>query len=262
MNLAEKRQMITEQVCKTFDILDPTKTNSNNFHEKFDSMSDAQFIAYFKTLVANPKTHLYFEIEAFKDKREPSFDIVEKAADFVGEKYCKIYDYIAFPHLSDDPSKPVVTTNKIFNGYINMRRVQQIVNHKTHIPTDNDKRDPKTGQVTQESKAARVSDAEHFGMICQGMPNVLKEMFGPRGGDAVMRSEMEQAIASGGSVTLGELTDSKVNKTSLNTANVYYLAAALETDLITKNGVLPRTLFDMNKDAKTLKRNEGNNDGR
>lgn len=255
--LAEKRKKITDFLVRLYDHLDPTKSNSQNFLANTSKMSDAQFIAYFTTLVNDPKKHLYLEIEAFKN--EPSYEMVESAAeDIVGDKYCHLYDYIAFPHLSSDPNKPVATVHKVFNGYINMRRVQQIVNHKTHIPTSVEKRDPKTGQVSMESKAARVADTEQMGMICQGNMNILKEMFGPRGGDPVMRSQMEQQIASTGSTNLSDMTDNRLNKTSLNTANVYFVAAGLESNLVTKNGLLPGTLSDIDgKDPKTLDRKEG-----
>lgn len=254
--IREKRTKITKFLVDLYNQLDPSKKNSDNFLAKTAAMSDAQFIAYFTTLVNDPKKHLYLELEAFVN--EPSYEMVEDAANnIVGDKYCHLFDYIAFPHISDDPEHPVVSVNKIYNGYINMRRVQQVVNHKTHIPTSVEKRDPKTGQVSMESKAARISDVEQYALICQGSKNILKEMFGPRGGDPVMRTEMEHQIATTGSVSLDDLTDNKMNKTSLNTANVYFTAAGLETDLVTKNGILPRTINDQYEKARTLDRKEG-----
>ena len=182
-------------------------------------------------------------------------DKLDNASKIVGDDYCHLYDYIAMPHLSKDKKHPRYTKEKIFNGYINLRRVQQLVEVKSHIPTSVDKRDPKTGQVTLESKAARVSDAEQFALICQQNKNILKEFFGPRGGDPVMREQMERQINTSGGVELSEMTDNKLNKTSLNTANVYLTAAGFETDMVTKNGILPRTLERQYKDANTLKRN-------
>ena len=135
-----------------------------------------------------------------------------------------------------------------------MRRVQQLVNNKNHIPTSASRRDPKTNQVVFESKAARVADVEMFALICHGTKNVLKEFFGPRGGDPVMRDEMSQQIVTTGTAQLSEMHDSKLNKTSLNTANVYLTASAIESDLVTKNGILPRTIINQYKDPRTLDR--------
>ena len=253
MTNTEKRKEITDLLVALYDQLDPTGRNTTKFHNQTDKLTDSQFIALFTSIVNDPKKHLYLEIEAFVN--EPDYETIEKAAyDIVGDEYCHLYDYIAMPHLSDDPDKPYYTKNKILSGYINMRRVQQLVNHKNHIPTSVGKRDPKTAQVTQESKAARISDGEQFSLICQGNEKILKEMFGPRGGDPVMRDQMEHQIATTGSTNLEEMTDSKFNKTALNTANVIYLAAGLETDLITKNGILPRTVQNYDKEAKSLNR--------
>ncbi len=123
-----------------------------------------------------------------------------------------------------------------------------------HIPITNGTRDPRTGQVVQESKAARISDTEQMALISQKNYAILKEMFGPRGGDPVMRNEMEYQISTDGTTKLEDMTDSKFNKIALRTANVMYTAAGLETDLLTKNGVLPRTVSEYDKDAKSLDR--------
>lgn len=253
MNNSQKRKEITDFLVKLYDTIDNTKKNSAKFINDTKKLSDAQFINLFTSIVNDPKKHLYIEIEAFVN--EPDYETLEKAAnDVVGDEYCHLYDYIAMPHLSDDPKHPYYTKEKVFNGYINLRRVQQLVNNKNHIPTNVDRRDPKTGQVAFESKAARVSDTEQFALICQRNMNILKEMFGPRGGDPVMRNEMEHQIATEDSTSLSEMTDNKMNKTSLNTANVYFTAAGFETDLVTKNGILPRTLQMQFKDAKVIDR--------
>lgn len=252
MTNAEKRKEITDLIVKVYDAMDKTKKNSQKFIAETEKMSDSQFIALFTSITNDPKRHLYFEIEAFVN--EPDYEMLEKAADIVGDEYCHLYDYIAMPHLSDDPEHPLYTKEKIFNGYINLRRVQQLVNNKNHIPTNVEKRDPKTGQVTLESKAAKISDVEQFALICQQNENILKEMFGPRGGDPVMRDEMDHQIATTGTTELSDMVDNKLNKVALNTANVYLTAAGFETDLITKNGILPRTLQNQYSKAKVIDR--------
>lgn len=257
MTNAEKRKEISDFLVSLYDKVDPSGKNTAKFKNQTDKLSDTQFIALFKSIVNDPKKHLYLEIEAFVN--EPDYETIEDAIlNIVGDEYCHLYDYIVMPHLSDDPEHPYVTKNKVFNGYINLRRVQQLVNVKNHIPVSTGKRDPRTAQVTQESKASRISDTEQFALICQHNEKILKEMFGPRGGDPVMRDEMEHQISTTGSVNLEEMTDSKFNKTSLNTANVYFLAAGLETDLVTKNGVLPRTVKSYDKDGKHLNRDRVN----
>lgn len=256
MTNTEKRKEITDLLTKLYTKLDHTGKNTNKFLTQTSKLTDSQFVALFTSIVNNPKKHLYLEIEAFVN--EPDYETIEQAAfDIVGDEYCHLYDYIAMPHISPN-GKPFITKNKIMNGYINLRRVQQLVNNKNHIPVSTGKRDPRTAQVTQESKAARISDVEQFALICQGNEKILKEMFGPRGGDPVMRDQMEHQISTTGSTNLEEMTDSKLNKVSLNTANVLFTAAGLETDLITSNGILPRTVTDYDKKAKSMDRSNVN----
>lgn len=254
MTNSEKRKEITEFITNLFDIIDPSGANSKKFINDHKNMTDSQFILKMKEFTDNDKKNLYVEFESFEN--EPNFETIDKAADFVGEKYVKLFDYMAMPEISPDPNNPIYTTHKVFNGYINMRRVQQIVDVKNHIPTSIDKRDPKTNQVTQDSKAARVSDVELFGLLCQNNINILKEMYGPRGGDPVMRDEMNYQISTSEVAKLSDMHDNKFNKTSLNTADAYMLAAGFETDLVTKNGILKRTLNKFGKDSGTIKRKQ------
>lgn len=257
MTNSEKRAEITEFVTTLFNILDPTGENAAKFMNEHSKMSDSQFILKMKDFINDDKKNLYLELESFKN--EPNFETIEKAADYVGEKYVKLFDYMAIPEISPDPNNPVYTTHKIFNGYINMRRVQQIVDVKNHIPVSVDKRDPKTNQVTQDSKAARVSDVELFSLLCQNNTNILKEMYGPRGGDPVMRDEMNYQIATSEVAKLSDMHDNKLNKTSLNTADVYMIGAGFETDLVTKKGILKRTINKYGKEANVINRKENSN---
>jgi hypothetical protein len=127
---------MVQLVISVWDALDHTNKNSNKFSEKIKSMSDDEFFSMINSLGKN--NHLYFEIEAFEN--EPDWEMVEKADKIVDSK---IFDYIAMPHLSGDSETPYYTVNKVFNGYVNMRRVQQMINKKNNIPTDINKINPK-----------------------------------------------------------------------------------------------------------------------
>lgn len=249
MITTEQRKEATDLIASVYDGLDKTHKNSAKFLAAVEKLSNSQFEVYVRS-----KRYLYLELEAFEN--EPDYATVEKVAfNVVGDEYCHFYDYVAFPDMSDDPDHPTITTHKIFTGYLNMRRVQQLVNHKNHIPTSVDKIDAKTKQVSFESKAARISDVEQFAMICQNNKNILKEMFGPRGGDKVMQDQMERSISQSGTVSLNELTDNRLNKASMITADVYLTSAGFETNMVGKNAILPRTLTL--KDVKVINRTEG-----
>lgn len=115
------RKEIVDLITDTFDIMDKKGVNSDKFIDDIKHMTDDEFFQMIKALISDPKKHLYFEIEAFEN--EPIFEDIEKAAEFLGEEFVKLYDYIAWPHMSEDGEEHFSTINKIFTGYINMRRV-------------------------------------------------------------------------------------------------------------------------------------------
>jgi hypothetical protein len=127
-------------------------------------------------------------------------------------------------------------------GYINQRRVQQTLSVKNHLSVSIDKRNPKTGQVIDDDKNARISDMELYQLIFQNSPNSLAEFFGPRSDDLVMKNEMLYQIQRKGSVSLDELPSQSANKVSLNYLNFLLMAAGYETDLINDSGLLPITI--------------------
>ena len=72
--------------------------------------------------------------------------------------------------------------------------------------------------------------------------NTLKELNGPRSDDMVMKQQMLQDIALNGYVSLNDLDSDVMNKTTLNTVNVFLLGMGLDSDLVTKGLMLPGTL--------------------
>lgn len=71
-------------------------------------------------------------------------------------------------------------------------------------------------------------------LVAGNMFNVLKELNSARADDNVMKEEMLRDIALNGAVRLEDLTDDIMNKTALNTTDVYFLGMGIKTDLVTK----------------------------
>lgn len=119
------REEITNFICNTYDLLEAhTKTSENSTHflNMTKDMTDKEFYEYTEKIIYTSKLHYYFEMENFE--REPRFEEIEKADQFTN---AKLFDYIVFPHLSPDKAHPVMSINKIFNGNLNIRRVQQLL---------------------------------------------------------------------------------------------------------------------------------------
>lgn len=64
-----------------------------------------------------------------------------------------------------------------------------------------------------------------------GADAALQEFFGPRADDRVQAREMEQEIMSQGYTSSNNYTKDNMNKQTLNTVDVYFTGAGLNTDL-------------------------------
>ena len=99
-----------------------------------------------------------------------------------------------------------------------------------------------TGQVTAADKNGRETDLENALLVAVGLDATLKELNGPRADDMYMKNEMLHDIATNGFVRYADLTSDLTNKTTLNTVNVFFLGMGIDTDLVTKGLMLPKTL--------------------
>ena len=79
-------------------------------------------------------------------------------------------------------------------------------------------------------------------LACLGMENTLRELNGARADDLVMKNQMLQDIAMNGYTRLADMEDDPVNKTTLNTVNVFLLGMGLNSDLVTSGLMLKDTL--------------------
>jgi hypothetical protein len=57
-----------------------------------------------------------------------------------------------------------------------------------------------------------------------------------------MKQEMLRDIALNGYTRLEDMTDDVTNKTTLNTVNTYILGMSINSDLVTKGLMLPKTV--------------------
>ena len=115
---------------------------------------------------------------------------------------------------------------------------------KNGISTDISERSALTNQVTGKDKNGRESDIENIMLTSLGMKYTLKELNAPRADDSVMKQQMLRDIALNGYTRLADMTDEIENKTTLNTVDCYFRGMSLQTDLVVKGLMLPKTLKD------------------
>ena len=224
-------------IYKFFDAFDKSGKNTKRYKELFQPMSNAQFDNYFKAFFADENAYLILDICDYE--YSISLEDIEKAAKVID---IPLFENVYMPHLTMEKDKVVVTKEPVPVGYLNIKRTQQTINKKNGISTNIDKRSTLTSQVTGSDKNGRESDLENSMLVSMGLENTLKELNGPRSDDMVMKQQMLQDIALNGFVSLNDLDSDVMNKTTLNTVNVFLLGMGLDSDLVTKGLMLPGTL--------------------
>lgn len=234
----KKRKEMEDLIYGFFDLFDPSGRNTDYYKNKFKNMSDADFDYYFKQLFAQDDPYLTATMVDYENPVE--LPNIEKAADFLD---VPLFEKVVLPYASEDPNNPIITKHECLVGYLNIKRLQQINFKKLGLSTDAGERNMITGQVTGHDKNSRNSDAETTSLLTVGATESLKEFMSARADDMVMKKEMNQRILRDGYVSMSDLTDKLVNKTTLNSAAVFFYGAGIMNDLILDDKyALPKTM--------------------
>lgn len=232
-----KRAKMEKLVYDTFNKLDPTGANTDNYRKMFKGMSDPQFDKFFKDLFASEIDFLTLDVIDYEiDLR---LNHVEDAAKVLG---VPLTEQVALPNVNKDIDNPIVTKTPVIVGYLHIKRMQQTVSKKNTTSTDIGERSALTGQVTGKDKNARDSDTENFALVTLDATNNLRELLGPRADDRVMKSELYSDIARKGYGNLAGLSNNVENKSTLNAVDKYLIGMGIKSDLVTDGLVLSKTL--------------------
>ena len=233
MDIKEKRKQIEFKVIQTMNLIDPTGINAKKYQSMFASMNDIQFTNWITKFLADDKSNFRVDIEEFGDgSRVMKYENIEKAAKFLK---LPLFEYVYLPHLSSDPNKPIRTKQPVLVGYLNIKRVQQLVSKKTGLALDDRKRDETTGQLRGDSKAGTMTAIENELLAGMGANDVLSEICGARADNINEYDNMLQEIASTGSVQLKNIKTNQFDKPSLLQADLYFKLMGLKTDIVSES---------------------------
>lgn len=224
------RKQIETKVLETFKLLDPSLSNYKRYKRIFDSMSDEKFSSWFTKFA---KSDDNFYLEALTYKNEPTYADIMKAAKFLK---CPLKEKVTRHDLGG-----IQTTSEVPVGYIFLKRQQQIISKKNSLAGNIKHRNMRTGQVTDDSKGAHLSDLESSALQVIGADTSLKEFFGARADSKDAKLEMYEKINNEGYFRTKDLKDSIHNKVTLNTVNVLFLGAGIRTNLVNSSLLLPIT---------------------
>lgn len=232
--IKQKRKQFMDTLTGIMDRLDPSGENSKKYQTTLNQLSDDEFDSWVRKWFNDPKANLYLEIEEFE--RDLTLDAIKDAAKFIG---IPLYERVAIPYHTGDPDNVVVTPQPVPVGYCHIKRLQQTLMKKNSGSIHTEKRNPKTGQVINEDKNARNSDAETYSLVAIGAMKALEEMMGPRADNMKAKNQMNNAISRNGYVSLDELDNSPENKVAINTMDVYFTMQGFRTNLVGPMVLIP-----------------------
>lgn len=233
MTIQEKRKKIEKLVLDVVTALDnDKKLNIERYKDMFNAMSDEEFSEWASSIGHElDDTIQLFELPF----EECSMDQIKQAANILN---IPLEEYIWYRDKGD---KPIRTAQKVPVGYLNIKRVQQMLNKKNRLSTSATKRSLKTGQVTGEDKIAAISDLEAYCLLAIDADNIFEELYGPRADNFAKKSDFYKQISDNGYVELSKLEDDITKHTALNTLDTYMLASGIKTDLINSSLKTPFT---------------------
>lgn len=245
----EKIKRMKETIYKTYDLLDPSGTNTAKMRKQFDGMTDEQFTKYMKEFVNDETRNFKLVVQPYKN--ELTEDNIRKAAKFLK---VPLFEKVSMPYINPD-GEVFQTQFAIPVGYIPIKRVQQMVGKKNSMSIHANKRSSLTGQVTADDKNGRVSDTENIALITLDSEELLKEFLAAKSDDTFMKTEMMKQIKNDGYVDLSEVPSTPKNKVAIDTLDKYFIANAIKTNLLTEGLLMKRTLLNNNRDPKSLEKN-------
>lgn len=147
-----KRKLVENKILSSIAIVDKGGLNVDKYKRLFDSMNDAEFNEYMDDFLNDDDKNFYLEI--LPNKNEPKIKDIEKLLSTLNVPK---EEYVYYKHdgFKDDPIR---SREQCSVGYVNVRRLQQILSKKNTYSLDIDNRDSRTGQVTGADKIARISD--------------------------------------------------------------------------------------------------------
>lgn len=230
--MTANRKKAEALIYKFFDAADPTHANSNFYKEMFAKMSDQQFMEFCKR-----KLPFRLQTTAFERELNP-----EKCIKALKAINVPVLEKIKLPSVyKNKDGIPVNSNHEAMVGYLNLKKLKQIVTKKSGYNTNIDVRNPKTGQIVGNAKGVE-SDRELETLVLQNMDYTIKEFTRAKADDMEAKNKMYNQINTTGQVSIKDLESDKSNQVARNTVDVYLIGSGIMTNLLEQDYMTPYTL--------------------
>lgn len=215
------------------DIKDGKKSyNRQIWEERFRTMSDLDF--HKMMIKMKEKKGYCFTYEADSIATKNKVNMTVNKLDKIAKEYgYKLREYVMFPHKNRaNPDNPMISRSPLPILVITVKRLQQMLTKKNKITADNSVTNYITGQVTNDSKAARLSNTQTYSLITTNQINSIKEFLSIRADDETAKRELYRDIEQTGTAKLSNYNLRSDNKQSIQAMEVFLRASGLYTNIL------------------------------
>lgn len=232
--MTPQRKKAEELVYQVMDKLDKEGYNSDYYKTLFSKMSDAQFIKFCKR-------NLPFRFHTKPFVVEPKMYDIEEALKVLN---VPLLEKVALPYLYIDKDGNPVWSKEAMVIYIHIKKMKQFITKKNSVPSSIDNRDMKSGLLVSHDKGGKTSDREMEALAVMGLDKTMKELSTWRADYMDAKSSAYQTISTLGKISDKDIPIDEVDSISKNTLNAYLVSSLLNTNILNKDLMLPKTLAD------------------
>lgn len=244
----DKRDKIEELIYDFLSIVDVNSKFKNRtyYEDMFDMMTIEQFDDWVKDIGKTMEDTIVVHQSPFE---AVSLKQIEAAADFLD---VPLQEYVYYRHLVDGVE--VRTKHKVPVGYVNVKRLQQLLSKKNQFTFDTRSVDYATGEVRGKSRVHHISKDESYMLLLQNSKETLRELYGARGSNMDQKKYMQNKIATDGWVSSKDMPANEGANDAVNTLDMYIIASGLRSDLLFNNTNDYKTPFTKEKLLRELAR--------
>lgn len=239
--MTPQRKKAEELVYNVMDKLDSKGYNSNYYRELFSSMDDKQFLDFCKK-------QLPFRFHTKPFVVEPKMYDIEEALKVLN---VPLLEKVALPYLYIDKEGNPVWSKEAMVIYIHLKKMKQFITKKNSVPTNIDNRDMKTGMLVSFDKGGMTTDREMESLAVMGLDDTMDEFSTWRADYLDAKAMGYQTISTLGTISKKDIDIDSIDSISKNTLNSYLVSSLINSNIINKDYMLPKTLAD--KKTKTVR---------
>lgn len=236
----ETRLKCEELIYKTMSAVDKTGANTEYYQQLFANMSDREF----EKLISG---RLPFRYHATPFKNEPKMEDVFDAFKILKKP---LMEKVRLPYIHKNEVGEAIESKECLVGYMNVKRLKQMLAKKTATALENSKRDMKTGRLLSEDKGAIQSIKDFEGAMALGLEHTTAEYARVKAAAMQAKKEAYNMINVKGEVSFNDIDPDKTDSLAKNTFNVYLIGANLHSSLIDDDYYTPHTLEARKREIK------------